>query len=95
MSQPSLITVSVYRRNYGYRYTDLPVDRLETSGLMIDCSGSHTRPEHYDLRPGDIVRWRAGDRCIEAVINSVTRDSSSVRADLSGAHLLPPDFFLY
>ncbi|MCS6882289.1 MAG: hypothetical protein RMK84_15750 [Oscillochloridaceae bacterium] len=95
MSPPSLITVSVYRRNYGYRYTDLPVDRLETSGLLIDCSESFTRPEHYDLRPGDIVRWRAGDRWIEAVISSVIRDATSVRADLSGAHLLPADFFPY
>ncbi len=95
MSQTSLITVTIYRRNYGYRYTDLPVDRLETSGLTIDCSASFTRPEHYDLRPGDIVRWRAGDRWIEAVISSVTRDPASVRAELSGAHLLPPDFFLY
>lgn len=95
MAQPSLITVSVYRRNYGYRYTDLPVDHLETSGLLIDCRDSFTRPEHYDLRPGDLVRWRADERYIEATISAVIRDATSVRVELTGAHLLPPDFFPY
>jgi hypothetical protein len=95
MVQPSLITVSIFRRHYGKRYTDLPVDQIDSSGLRIDCADTYMRPEQYDLRPGDIVRWRQGERYIEAVISAVSRDDSAVRAELSGAHPLPPDFFPY
>jgi hypothetical protein len=93
MSQPNLVTVSVFRRNYGKRYTELPVDHIESTALRIDCVETYMRPEHYDLRAGDIVRWRHGDRYIEAVISAVRRDQRAVYADLSGAKPLPPDFF--
>ncbi len=95
MLQPPLVTVSVYRRDYGHRYTDLPVDQLDSTGFVIDCSTSHARPAHYDLRQGDIVRWRAGERYIEAVISAVSRDATTLRVEFSGAHLLPPEFVPY
>ncbi|NTU79802.1 MAG: hypothetical protein HGA45_10435 [Chloroflexales bacterium] len=95
MSQLSLTTVIVFRRSYGRRYTDLPVDNVDRDGLLIACEGTYMRPEHYDLRPGDIVRWRQGDRYVEAVISSVRRDSRSIQADLADAHPLPPEFFPY
>jgi len=95
MIQPNLVTVSVFRRNFGRRYTDLPVDLIESDALRIDCSGTYMRPEQYDLCPGDIVRWRQGERFIEAVISAVRRDERSVHAELSGAHPLPPEFFPY
>lgn len=95
MVQPSLVTVSVFRRHYGKRYTELPVDQIDTSGLRIDCRETYMRPELYDLRPGDIVRWRQGGRYIEAEISAVTRDDSAVHATFTGVHPLPPDFFPY
>lgn len=95
MTQPSLITVNVFRRSYGRRYTELPVDSVDRDGLLITCDGPFMRPEHYDLRPGDIVRWRAGERYIEAVIGEVTRDERALSATLVDAQLLPPEFFPY
>jgi hypothetical protein len=95
MTQPSLTTVSVFRRHYGRRYTDLPVDELDPAALVISCVGTLMRPEHYDLRPGDIVRWRQGDQYVEAVINEVTREASAVRVALSEPQPLPLDFFPY
>lgn len=95
MVQPNLVTVSVFRRHYGRRYTDLPVDQIDASGLRIDCAETYMRPEQYDLRPGDIVRWREGERYIEAEISAVSREGGAVRAQLAGARPLPPDFFPY
>lgn len=95
MLPPSLLTVSVFRRHYGRRYTDLPVEQIDSTGLRIDCAGAHMRPELYDLLPGDIVRWRQGERYAEAVVGAVRRDATSLEADLTGAHLLPPEFFPY
>lgn len=95
MSQPSLTTVIVFRRNYGRRYTDLPVDQVDREGLLILCDGTYMRPEHYDLRPGDIVRWRNGERYVEAVVSAVRRDERALSADLADAHPLPPEFFPY
>jgi hypothetical protein len=95
MTQPSLTTVSVFRRHYGRRYTDLPVDELDPAALVISCVGTLMRPEHYDLRPGDIVRWRQGEYYVEAVISDVTRDPGAVHVALSDAHPLPPEFFPY
>jgi hypothetical protein len=95
MSQPNLTTVSIFRRSYGRRYTDLPVESVDRDGLQISCEGTFMRPEHYDLRPGDIVRWRNGERYVEAVISTVHRDTRSISAALSGAHPLPPEFFPY
>ncbi|HMQ31830.1 MAG TPA: hypothetical protein PKD53_13970 [Chloroflexaceae bacterium] len=95
MSQPSLTTVFVFRRHYGRRYTELPVDSVDRDGLQISCDGTHMRPEHYDLRPGDIVRWRSGDRFVEAVISAVRRDERALSADLADARPLPPEYFPY
>lgn len=95
MLPPPLVTVSVFRRHYGRRYTDLPVERVDSTSLHIDCAGTFMRPEHYDLRPDDIVRWRDGERYVEALIGAVHRDETSLHADLIGAHLLPPEFFPY
>ncbi|GAB4443633.1 MAG: hypothetical protein OHK0015_44000 [Chloroflexi bacterium OHK40] len=95
MLQPGLLSVSVFRRSYGRRYTDLPVDEVSPTELLIDCSNTYMQPAHYDLRAGDIVRWRSGERFIEAQIVSVTRDNTTLRAELAGAHPLPPDFFPY
>jgi hypothetical protein len=95
MSQPTLTTVSVFRRSYGRRYTDLPVDSVDRDGLLISCDGTYMRPEHYDLRPGDIVRWRQGERYVEAVVSTVRRDVRSVQVALAEAHPLPPEFFPY
>lgn len=95
MLQPSLITVIVFRRHYGRRYTDLPVDAIDSTSFSIDCNGTFMRPEHYDLRPGDIARWREGERYVEATIADVHRSTNSVRVDLADAHLLPPEYFPY
>ncbi|MEI6179724.1 MAG: hypothetical protein WCP31_03145 [Chloroflexales bacterium] len=95
MSQPPLTTVIVFRRSYGRRYTDLPVDSVDRDGLLISCAGTYMRPEHYDLRPGDIVRWRDGERYVEAVISAVRRADHTVQVDLAEAHPLPPEFFPY
>ncbi|PDW02037.1 hypothetical protein [Candidatus Viridilinea mediisalina] len=92
---PSLKTVSVFRRHYGRRYTDLPVDTVDQSTIFINCTGTFMRPEHYDLRPGDIVRWRQEEGYVEAVISSVTREAKALRVALSGAYALPGDFFPY
>lgn len=92
---PPLITISVFRRNYGLRYTDLPVDHRDEHDVLIDCTGNYTRPTHYDLRPGDLVRWKHEDRFLEAVIQTVSREPEAVRVRLTGAHLLPEDFFPY
>jgi hypothetical protein len=95
MSQPNLITVSIFRRSYGRRYTDLPVESVDREALLISCEGTFMRPEYYDLRPGDIVRWRNGERYVEAVISEVRRDARSVNVALADAHPLPPEFFPY
>lgn len=95
MSLPSLTTVTVERRGYGRRYSDLPVDQRDLEGFLIDCTGTLMRPIHYDLRPGDIVRWRDGERIIEGLIAGVERSEQSVQVRLVDVHLLPPEFFLY
>lgn len=95
MSQPSLTTVIVFRRHYGRRYTDLPVESVDRDGFVISCDGTYMRPEHYDLLAGDIVRWRSGERYIEAVIGEVRREAHAVSVSLTGAHPLPPEYFPY
>lgn len=95
MSQPPLLTVSTFRRSYGRRYTELPVDRVDRDSFAIDCSASAMRPELYDLRAGDLVRWRDGERFIEATIAAVQREGALLTAALRDAHPLPPDFFPY
>lgn len=95
MSVPSLTTVMVFRRSYGRRYSDLPVDQIDRDGLLINCEGTFMRPTHYDLRPGDLVRWRQGERYAEATIAEVQRSATAVQVTLRGATLLPPDYFPY
>lgn len=91
----SLTTVLVFRRHYGRRYTDLPVEQIDRTALTIDCTGTYMRPEYYDLRIGDIVRWRQGERYAEATISAVRRDANFLHAELANAHLLSPEFFPY
>jgi hypothetical protein len=93
MADRSYRTVDIERRGYGRRYTWLPVDHLSRDGLLIDLTGAFMRPELYDLRPGDIVRWREGERLVEAQIVQVERTPTAVRATFEGAHPLPPDAF--
>jgi hypothetical protein len=95
MTQPTLVTVSVFRRHYGRRYTDLPVEQVSADGFSINCGGTYMRPQHYDLRAGDIVRWRDGERFVEAEIRAVHRTDDAVHAELTNAYLLPPEFFPY
>ena len=95
MSQPPLITVSIFRRSYGRRYTDLPVDRVDDHGFLINCDDTYMRPAGYDLCPGDIVRWRQAGGYLEAVISAVHRDDRSLQADFAATHPLPPEFFPY
>jgi hypothetical protein len=94
MSQPSFSSIFVFRRNYGRRYTELPVDELDRDGFTIVCSGS-LRPEHFDLQPGDIVRWRSGEQYIEATLGAVHREADRLRGVLADAHPLPEDYFPY
>lgn len=89
-----LLTVDVYRLGHGRRYSALPVDQLDNDGFLIDCSASGSlRPEHFDLRQGDIVRFPQGERYIEAIIASVSRTTQELRVVLANAQLLPPEFF--
>lgn len=95
MIQPGLKTVIVFRRHYGRRYTDLPVEQVDRDGLIINCDGTYMRPQHYDLRPGDLVRWREGERFLEATISAVQLEPHGVRVIFRDAWLLPPEFFPY
>jgi hypothetical protein len=95
MPQPALKTVSIYRRNYGPRYTGLPVDSVDAEGFSIDCSETYMRPERFDLCVGDLVRWWAGEGFSEAVISAVQCDEHHLRVQLHHARQLPEDFFPY
>lgn len=95
MIPQSLITITVERRDYGRRYSNLPVDQIDGTGFIIDCSAAYTRPTHYDLRMGDTVRWQQNEQVIEATIASVERSNEQVAVILAGAHPLPTDFFYY
>lgn len=95
MIPQNLTTVTIERRDYGRRYSELPVDQIDREGFEIDCSGAYTRPAQYDLRKGDIVRWRQGERVIEATIAAVERSAERIHVTLADAHPLPPDFFYY
>lgn len=95
MSQPPLLTVSIFRRGHGRRYTDLPVDRVDRESFAIDCSSLSMRPELYDLRVGDLVRWRQGERFVEAIIDAVRREGQLLNVALRDANLLYPEYFPY
>ncbi|WP_298815593.1 hypothetical protein [Chloroflexus sp.] len=95
MAQPSLRTVSVVRRGYGRRYTDLPVDELNHQRLVIDCAGGYLRPDLIDLRQGDVVYWREQERYVEGRIGHVRRDDQRLIAIFKDVTLMPEDFFPY
>jgi hypothetical protein len=86
-------TVDIERRGYGRRYTWLFVDQLTRQGFSIDCSGAYTRPDMFDIRPDDIVRWREGERLVEGRIVEVHRDPDALHAVVADVHPLPPDSF--
>jgi len=86
-------TIDIERRGVGRRYTWLPVDSLDRSSFTIDCTGAYVRPAMYDIRPGDIVRWREGAVLVEGVIGHVDVGSESFAATIEQAHPLPPETF--
>lgn len=93
MSDRPFRTVDIERRGYGRRYTWLPVDELTREGFSLDLSGSYMRPDRYDIQVGDTVRWREGERLVEAQIDEVVREENAVRVRFNGVHPLPPDAF--
>lgn len=95
MAQPSLRTISVIRRGYGRRYTDLPVDELSHQRIVIDCSSGYLRPALIDLRQDDMVYWREQERYVSGQISQVRREDQRVIALLKDVQLMPEDFFPY
>lgn len=86
-------TVDVERRGYGRRYTGLPVDTLSREGFSIDFTGAYMRPERIDIQPGDIVRWREGERQVQALVAEVRREGQMLHVRITGLVPLPPDAF--
>lgn len=86
-------TVDVERRGYGRRYTWLPVDILTKEHFSINCAGSYVRPQMYDIRPGDIIRWREGGQLIQALVAAVQHDGDTLDVQLDDATPLPADTF--
>jgi hypothetical protein len=91
--QQSYRTVDIERRGYGRRYTSLPVDRLTREGFSIDFTGAYIRPEQIDIRPGDIVRWREGERQIQALAAEVQREPNALHVRIEHVTPLPPEAF--
>jgi hypothetical protein len=92
MERPYL-TVDVERRGYGRRYTGLPVDTLSRQGFSIDFTDAYMRPEMVDIRPGDIVRWRDGERLVQATVAEVRRENLALHVGVDGVTPLPPEAF--
>jgi hypothetical protein len=92
MERPYL-TVDVERRGYGRRYTGLPVDILSRQGFSIDFTDAYMRPELIDIRLGDIVRWRDGERLVQATVAEVRREELQLHVSVEGLTPLPPDAF--
>ena len=92
MDQPYL-TVDIARRGYGRRYTGFPVDSLSREGFSIDFNGALMRPEMVDIRPGDTVRWREGERLIQAIAAEVRRDDQWLHVRVESVTPLPPEAF--
>jgi hypothetical protein len=92
-NQIKLKTIDVERRNYGRRYTGLPVDTLDKTGFTIDCTHAYMRPIMFDLQQGDIVRWLHNGRYMQGSITRVERTDAVLSAALQDVVLLPPDFF--
>jgi hypothetical protein len=92
MDQPYL-TVDIERRGYGRRYTGFPVDSLSRQGFSIDFTGARMRPEMVDIRAGDTVRWRDGERLVQATVAEVRREALFLHVIVEGATPLPPEAF--
>jgi hypothetical protein len=92
MDQPYL-TVDIERRGYGRRYTGFPVDSLSRQGFSIDFTGAYMRPEMVDIQPGDTVRWRDGERLVQATVAEVRREDLILHVSVEGAVPLPPEAF--
>lgn len=88
-----LLAVDVDRRGYGRRYTSLPVDELRQDGFSINFEGAYIRPEHVDVRVGDIVRWRKEDRWFQGRVVEVRREELALHVALADVAPLPPDAF--
>jgi hypothetical protein len=91
MAERTYQTVDIERRGYGRRYTWLPVDSLTREGFWINLEGSLMRPAMYDIQVGDIVRWREGERYVEAHIIDVQRGETDVSVRFNSVHPLPPE----
>jgi hypothetical protein len=92
MDRPYL-TVDVERRGYGRRYTGLPVDTLSREGFSIDFTGAYMRPDLIDIHVGDVVRWREGERLVQAVVAQVRHEDATLHVGVEGVFPLPPDAF--
>ena len=92
MDRPYL-TVDIERRGYGRRYTGFPVDSLSREGFSIDFNGALMRPDMVDIRPGDTVRWREGERLIQAIAAEVRREEHWLHVRVEGVIPLPPEAF--
>ncbi len=88
-----LLTVDIDRRGYGRRYTSLPVDELRQDGFSINFEGAYIRPEHIDVRVGDVVRWRKEERWIQGRVVEVRREALALHVTLADVAPLPPDAF--
>ena len=92
-TQTSFRTVDIERQGYGRRYTSLFVDEMSRQGFSIDFTDMYTRPEMIDIQPQDTVRWRDGERLVEATIVTVQREDNKLQAMIENIVLLPPDAF--
>jgi len=92
MQQPYR-TVDIERRGYGRRYTWLPVDSLSREGFSIDFTDAYLRPDQIDIRIGDTVRWREGERLLQAQVAEVRREPRALHVLVEGTTPLPPEAF--
>jgi hypothetical protein len=92
MQQPYR-TVDIERRGYGRRYTWLPVDSLSREGFSIDFTDAYLRPDQIDIRLGDTVRWREGERLVQAYVADVRREPLALHVRVADATPLPPEAF--
>ena len=92
MQQPYR-TVDIERRGYGRRYTGLPVDSLSREGFSIDFTHAYLRPDQIDIRLGDTVRWREGERLVQAYVADVRREPLALHVRVADVTPLPPEAF--
>lgn len=90
---PSYRMVDISRRGYGRRYTMLIVDDLSKQGFRIDLHGAYMRPERYDIRSGDVVHWRDGERIIQAVVEHVSVGAEELTVVLRDAQPIPIELY--